>query len=88
MGEFSLSKDLSRGFSAQIEKHLIHPNYDGKTAYFDVGVIQTEHIEFSPNVQPICLPAKFSVDRDMYKNHLVELVGMSEDCLILHVVKW
>ena len=75
MGEFSLSKDLSRGFSVPIQKHIIHHNYDGTTAYFDVAIIQTEAIKLSSTVQPICLPANFSVNGDLYERDFVELVG-------------
>ena len=76
VGEFSLSKELSRGFSVPIEKIVTHPNYDGKAAYYDVGVIQTEEIKLSPTVQPICLPDNFSVNKDKYENFFVDLVGM------------
>ena len=76
IGEFSLSKNESRGFHRKIEKTMVHPNYDGTLAYFDVGIIQTEEVEFSETVQPICLPDTFSVDMDKYKDNSVELVGL------------
>ena len=75
MGEFSLSK--GRCYSVPIEKHLIHPRYDGTTAYFDVAVILTKEIELSDTVQPICLPASanYSANVDENEGSLVQLAG-------------
>ena len=77
VGEFSLSKGRSRGYSVPIEKHLIHPRYDGTTAYFDVAVILTKEIELSDTVQPICLPASanYSANVDENEGSLVQLAG-------------
>ncbi len=39
-----------------IEKVSLHPNYDGKTAYFDIAVVETKVVTFSDYINPVCLP--------------------------------
>ncbi len=39
-----------------IQRVSLHPNYDGVAAYFDIAVIETSIVDFSPFISPICLP--------------------------------
>ncbi len=49
--------------------------YDREKAYFDVGIIMTETVEFTKTIQPICLPTNASIELDKYARHYMELVG-------------
>ena len=48
-----------------------HPNYTKGVGYYDIAILETEIIEFTDFIQPICLP---SVDEE-YDGKAVELVG-------------
>jgi hypothetical protein len=39
-----------------IINNLTHPFYNGQTAYFDVAILETETVNISRGVTPICLP--------------------------------
>jgi hypothetical protein len=39
-----------------IERVALHPDYDGKTAYFDIAVVDTNIVTFSNYIHPVCLP--------------------------------
>ena len=64
-----------RGFDLSINKTFVHPNYNGKSAYFDIAVIQTDYVPFSKNIQPICLPESPGLDPDAYDGRAAELLG-------------
>ena len=77
MGEFDLASngDSRRGFDLEIGNILVHPQFEEKKAYFDVAVIQTKNIEFTPIIQPICLPNMTNSNGDHYSRASVELTG-------------
>ena len=53
----------------------IHPQYAG-TAYFDVSIIRlNQKILFSESVWPICLPSKYSSDRNLLEKQQGIAVG-------------
>jgi hypothetical protein len=39
-----------------IKRVSLHPNYDGKTAYYDIAVVETKVVTFSDYISPVCLP--------------------------------
>ncbi len=49
--------------------------YDGETAYFDVGIIMTDAVDYSNTITPICLPTNASIELDKYAKHSMDLVG-------------
>lgn len=57
----------------------IHPNYNKEVAYYDIGIITTNYIEFVPGIKPICLHSDSydgADELDFYSNHAMELIGM------------
>ncbi len=54
---------------------FVHPNYDRVRSYYDVAIFETELIEFSQLIGPICLPGIASNDIHKYDNDQVELTG-------------
>jgi len=57
----------------QIVNSFVHREFDNKTSYFDVAVIETEKIK--GDVSPVCLPNEESFDVNKYNNDLAELIG-------------
>jgi hypothetical protein len=49
----------------KITKIAQHPAYVKGKAYFDIAVLETELVEITGNVRPICLPSSqdFRVDK-------------------------
>jgi hypothetical protein len=49
----------------RITKITRHPKYVRGVAYFDIAVLETEPIEFTGYIRPVCLPSSkdFSVDK-------------------------
>jgi hypothetical protein len=43
-----------------IERVFLHPNYDRKTAYFDIAVVVTGNVPFSKFINPVCLPGSIA----------------------------
>ena len=63
-----------------ISKVEQHPEYDNKTAYFDIGLIYTlEEIEFNEAVKPICLPTTPSQNLDDLHGNLAVLAGWGQE---------
>jgi hypothetical protein len=44
---------LTPGADLDMKRIFIHPQYDGKSAYYDVAVVLTENINFSDSIRPI-----------------------------------
>jgi len=59
----------------EILQMYVHPDYDGKSAYFDIAILETKPIEFSKAILPICLPETSSEDIHKYDDRSVELIG-------------
>ncbi len=76
VGDLNLeTRNSTRGKQLEIQNYLAHPMYDGEKAYFDVGIIITETVEFTQTIQPICLPANASIELDKYARNYMEIVG-------------
>jgi hypothetical protein len=76
IGEINLqTRNSTRGIQLEIQNYLAHPMYDGETAYFDVGIIMTDAVDYSNTITPICLPTNASIELDKYAKHSMDLVG-------------
>jgi hypothetical protein len=69
------TRSPTRGIQLKIQNYVAHPLYDGEKAYFDVGIILTDFVEFNKTIQPICLPTNASIELDKYARQFTELVG-------------
>jgi hypothetical protein len=58
-----------------ILEKLVHPKYDGVSAYYDVAILTTKEMTFTRAISPICLPEDVSYDVNKYDNDLAELIG-------------
>jgi len=56
-------------------KYYVHPNYNGKSSYFDVAIFETEAVKISTSVSPVCLPDEVSDDVNKFDNDQAELLG-------------
>ena len=74
MGDFNLSyvKKDPLGVDVEIKKVTKHPNYSGKSSYFDVAVIETDPVEISDIIRTICLPPNSGTKREHDK---VDVLG-------------
>ena len=52
-------------------KYDIHPLFKKKEAYFDIAIVETDPIETSDIIKPICLP----LSEKNYDNNGVTLTG-------------
>lgn len=76
VGYFNLgTRNRTRGKQLEIRNYVAHPLYDGETAYFDVGIIMTDAVDYSNTITPICLPTNASIELDKYAKHSMDLVG-------------
>jgi secreted trypsin-like serine protease len=77
VGDFNLSllKPQQLGIDVNTKEVNIHPLYNYKNAYFDIAIITTDHINFTVNIQPICLPEYSSTDVHKYDRDQVDLLG-------------
>ena len=55
IGVSKLDDDRS-AITLDVKNQTIHPNYDRETLYFDLSVWETEEIELSTEISPVCLP--------------------------------
>ena len=74
-------EDNRYAIDLEIIKSHPHPDFDNETAYFDVAVLETEKVNFSRSIRPICLPDSPSDDVDKYMNDQVELTGWGQNHL-------
>jgi V8-like Glu-specific endopeptidase len=59
-----------------VAKVLVHPKYQQRRAYFDVGLaVADRFIEFTEYVRPICLPMSPVDDEDYLADDFVTLAG-------------
>ena len=58
-----------------IKKIFIHPKYVTGLAYFDVAILETEPLNVSTSIQPICLPVQATGNLDDYEELEVQLIG-------------
>jgi hypothetical protein len=73
-----IGKGTSRGKTYKIQKVFIHPKYTKEVAYYDIGIIQTAHIEFGTYAQPICIPGAPDLpddDIDDLAHHAMDIMG-------------
>ena len=64
---------------------FVHKNYDTVRSYYDVAIFETETVQFSKLVGPICLPGIASDDIHKYDNDQVELTGWGKKNLLSDV---
>jgi hypothetical protein len=60
MGDQIHSLKTTNTLILDIQKVTLHPNYNGKTAYFDIAVVETANVTFSKFIIPVCLPRSIS----------------------------
>ena len=77
IGVFDLSTE--NGKVLEIVNSFVHYKYNGKSSYFDVAVLETEEIEISSKINPVCLPESISYDANEYKNDQAELLGWGSE---------
>jgi len=77
ISDFNLQSDSDdrNAENIQILHTLVHPDYDGKSAYFDVAILETKPLTFSKAILPVCLPETSSDDIHKYDDRSVELIG-------------
>ena len=63
------------GMDLDIRGITVHPEYN-KTAYYDVAIIATDNIDFSNDIQPICLPSESSTDENKFNRNQMDLLGL------------
>ena len=58
IGDRNHDSDLDDGNVRVVEvvQSFVHPKYDSVKAYFDIAVLETEEVEFTRVIGPICLP--------------------------------
>jgi hypothetical protein len=56
LGDQSHARKTENTLILDIKTVSLHPNYDLKTAYFDIAVVETEAVAFTNYVSPVCLP--------------------------------
>jgi hypothetical protein len=44
---------LTPGTTIEKKRIFVHPEYNGKSAYFDIAIVETESLTFSDFIQPI-----------------------------------
>jgi len=71
-------EDNRYAIDLEIINSIRHPEYDDETAYFDVAILETEKVNFSRAIRPICLPDSPSDDANKYQNDQVELIGWGQ----------
>ncbi len=77
VGSIDLTKETIRVL--EIVNSHVHPKYNGKSSYFDIAVLETEEIEISNKINPVCLPESISYDINEYKNDQAQLLGWGSE---------
>ena len=68
----SSTADDENALTLDIKEIFIHPKYVDGIAYFDVAILETEPLNLSASIQPICLP---TYTFDNYDEQEVQLIG-------------
>ena len=73
IGDFNHAskEDDKNAKNLEISKYFIHPLFKEKEAYFDIAILETDQIEKSDAVSPICLP----LSENNYDNDAAQLIG-------------
>jgi hypothetical protein len=56
LGDQSHARKTENTLILDIKAVSLHPDYDLKTAYFDIAVVETENVTFTNYISPVCLP--------------------------------
>jgi hypothetical protein len=56
LGDQSHARKTENTLILDIQAVFLHPNYDLKTAYFDIAIVETDAVTFTNNISPVCLP--------------------------------
>ena len=77
ISDFNLQSDGDDRNAENLEvlQTVVHPDYDGKSAYYDVAILETKPVIFSRAILPVCLPNSPSDDIEKYDDRSVELIG-------------
>jgi hypothetical protein len=69
-GDIDLSSNIDDEDIVQelrITRITKHPKYVEGVAYFDIAVLETEPIEYTGYVRPVCLPSSKDFNEDKYE---------------------
>ena len=50
----------------------VHDLFEESKSYYDMAILRTRKIRFSPHIRPVCLPSSLNND---YEDKFVELIG-------------
>ncbi len=67
--------EIQTGQNISIEKYFQHEKYIDESAYFDIAVLQIAPVEFSSQLQPICLPDPMKFKIDQYDDKTSNVIG-------------
>ena len=84
IGDYDLEK-RSKGKDLNVIKTEVHPKYAG-LAYYDVAILTTQKVEFSRDINPICIPEEEFHDKEYYEQHAMQLLGMKKLNLNLLII--
>ena len=66
----------SNGITLKVIRKSPHSKYEKGVGYFDIALLETEIIEFSDLIAPICLPSRIYENfSEEYAGQAVELIG-------------
>jgi hypothetical protein len=55
LGDQNHARKTENTLILDIQTVSLHPNYDLKTAYFDIAVVETGAVTFTKYISPVCL---------------------------------
>ena len=75
-GTTNILQETEETINRGIDNYIIHPKYEPRKPYFDVGLaITIVPVEYTAYIRPVCLPTKPVDDDDDLEGDLVTLSG-------------
>ena len=75
-GTTNILQETVETINRGIDRYIIHPKYEPRKPYFDVGLAITFiAVEYTAYIRPVCLPTKPVDDDDDLEGDLVTLSG-------------
>ena len=75
-GTTNILQETVETINRGIDRYIIHPKYEPRKPYFDVGLAITFiPVEYTAYIRPVCLPTKPVDDDDDLEGDLVTLSG-------------
>ena len=75
-GTTNILQETVETINRGIDRYIIHPKYEPRKPYFDVGLAITFiPVEYTAYIRPVCLPTKPVDDDDDLEGNLVTLSG-------------